>query len=627
MMLDYSIPRILKKIVNGFLYLMPGYLCTVESLTLHPISGYVEISGLTIRKKVSRETSVPFLFVPAISFFSSWKDLFMGHVTGRCVINQPQLTIDVESWMKTGLNRPPVERRHSRIRTWRQRLRQAAPFLIDSIEVLNGRLKVIHLEGQGTSTLELDSIQLIVRRVTNAGDPATISGTAHVLPQGTLQFSSEAYPFRDAPAGKLQAHAEGLALTAYNDLFRSHLNMEVVEGVLSGTANLQAANGVFSGDVIPVVERLRLNPTAHSGFFKRIEIGIANLVARRVRVSAHDRIAVKINVSGTLENLHGQVNALTAFFRNAFALTFNTRLNHLRYLKGGHVQEVEVQYGENHSRRVRSMVKEAGSRWLNDDVPQLAAALSYYTCFSLAPLLLLVTGIAGLTFGRDAIEGQLYDQLAGIMGTQSAQTIQSMVASAWKPSSGIWAVSISVITLLFGAFGVLSELKDGLNRIMRVDEPGDFVKILKTRMRFLGFILGIGFLLLVSLIASAAVATLGHALYGVLPFPKLILSAIDLSFSVSVITVLFAMIFKYLPSRSIAWKPVWVGSFFSAVLFTGGKFALGFYIARETVGSSYGAAGSVLIILLWVYYSALISYFGAEFTNVYAERTTAIPVP
>ena len=273
------------------------------------------------------------------------------------------------------------------------------------------------------------------------------------------------------------------------------------------------------------------------------------------------------------------------------------------------------------------ILKKACMRWLDHDVPQMSAALSYYTCFSLSPLLLLLTAILGLVFGRQAAEGRVFSEITGLVGAQSAQTIQSMVAAAWQPSKGVLALAVSAITLMFGAFGVLSELKDGLNRILHAREPGDWTAMIKVRFKFLGFILGIGFLLLVSLALSVAVAFIGHMFAGFLPFPQIVLQILDAALSLGVIMVLFAVIYRYLPNKEVPWRVIGVGSIVSALLFTIGKFALGLYLGRESVTSSYGAAGSILVILLWVYYSALISYFGAEFMAVFWEydRQPSIP--
>jgi membrane protein len=267
-----------------------------------------------------------------------------------------------------------------------------------------------------------------------------------------------------------------------------------------------------------------------------------------------------------------------------------------------------------------ALIKETASRWFEDGASSMSAALSFYTVFSLAPLLLLTVAIAGFVFGRQAAEGQIVDQLTGFMGTQAAQTIQSMMQAAQKPASGILATLVSVVTLLIGASGVLSELKDSLNRIWRVKVVSGIRAAIRGKILTFAMILAIGFLLLVSLVMSALMAAAGKYLGGVLPISETAMQLLNTVLSFVVITVLFAFIYKVLPDTSIAWSDVWIGSAVTSLLFSLGKLAIGLYLGKASVASSYGAAGSVLVVLLWVYYSAMILYFGAEFTWVYSQH-------
>jgi membrane protein len=267
------------------------------------------------------------------------------------------------------------------------------------------------------------------------------------------------------------------------------------------------------------------------------------------------------------------------------------------------------------------ILKETAKAWMNEGCPRMAAALSYYTLFSMAPLLLLTIAVAGLAFGQEATEGKILDQFRGLVGEESARALQSMIAAARSPWKSIWAASIGVITLILGATGVLSELKGALNKIWRAEETGHWADFIKDRAKLFVIVLGIGFLMLVSLLLSAMLALLGEWFAGHLPLPESAMHGVDFLFSFSVITTLFAMLFKYLPDIHIPWREVWIGAAGTALLFTVGKFALGFYLGKGGVGSSYGAAGSVMIILMWVYYSSMIFYFGAQFTRIYAERS------
>ena len=276
-----------------------------------------------------------------------------------------------------------------------------------------------------------------------------------------------------------------------------------------------------------------------------------------------------------------------------------------------------------HLKEVYSILKETASDWMEDKAPTLGAALAYYTVFSLAPLLIIAIGIAGLVFGREAAQGQIFDQLRGLLGDASGKAMEDMVQNASaKPATGIVATLIGVVTLLFGASGVFGQLQTSLNAIWDVQpKPGrGVVGIIRDRMLSFGFILVVGFLLLVSLLLTAAIALVGEWSGGMMPGMETLVQILNSVLSLAVITLLFAMIFKFLPDAKIAWHDVWIGAFITATLFTVGKFALGLYLGKSGVGSSYGAAGSLIVLLLWVYYSSQILFFGAEFTQVYANR-------
>ena len=277
-----------------------------------------------------------------------------------------------------------------------------------------------------------------------------------------------------------------------------------------------------------------------------------------------------------------------------------------------------------------TILKKTGSDWIEDQAPSLGAALAYYTVFSLAPLLIIAIAIAGLVFGQEAAQGQIFEQLRGLIGEESGKAMQDMVQNAnAKPATGVVATLVGVATLLFGASGVFGQLQTSLNTIWEVQpKPGrGILGILRDRVLSFGFILVIGFLLLVSLLLTAGIALLAQWFGGIFPGMEALAQVLNFVLSLALITLLFAMIFKFLPDAKIAWHDVWIGAFITAMLFTVGKFALGLYLGKSGVGSSYGAAGSLIILLLWVYYSSQILFFGAEFTQVYANRFGARVAP
>lgn len=265
--------------------------------------------------------------------------------------------------------------------------------------------------------------------------------------------------------------------------------------------------------------------------------------------------------------------------------------------------------------------REVYAEWSKDSALTLGAALAYYTIFSLAPLLVLVIAIAGLVFGRAAAQGEIVAQIGGLVGDAGARAIEGMIARASGPKAGVVATVASLVTMALGGSGVFGQLQSSLNRIWEAP-PAQTGLRGQVRRRVIAFsmILGIGFLLLVSLVLSAALAGLHDLIAAHLPMLSVLLPALNFALSFAVITTLFAMIFKVLPDVDMHWRDVWLGAAVTALLFTVGKTLIALYLGRASVTSVYGAAGSLVLILLWVYYSAQILFVGAEFTEVYSRR-------
>ena len=271
------------------------------------------------------------------------------------------------------------------------------------------------------------------------------------------------------------------------------------------------------------------------------------------------------------------------------------------------------------------LLKETYTQWSAAKPFQLAATLAYYTLFSLAPLLLIAIAVAGLVLGREATEQQILTTFQGLVGPQGAQAIQGLLHSASTPGSGILATVIGIITLLIGAGGVVGQLQESLNTIWEVEAKpkSGLWGLLRTRFVSFALVLGVGFLLLVSLLISAALTAMIQVMRGMLPGGEVLWHGLEFLVSLGLITLLFALIYKVLPDVEIAWRNVWIGAGMTALLFTVGKFLLGLYLGQKGITSPYGAAGSLVLVLLWVYYSGLIFFFGAAFTKVYASRYDA----
>jgi membrane protein len=274
-------------------------------------------------------------------------------------------------------------------------------------------------------------------------------------------------------------------------------------------------------------------------------------------------------------------------------------------------------------RGVYRLIRAAFSEWSDDKAPRLGAALSYYTVFALAPVLVVAISVAGLAFGQEAAQGQIMTELRAMFGPETALMVQEMLAKSAQRSAGIIGAVVGTATLLLGATAVMIELESALNVVWKVKpRAGQGVRgLIKNRILSLGLVLTLGFLLLVSLAASALLGALGGVLER-MSFPGAATVGQILSnlVTLGVITVFFALVFKYLPDAKIAWRDVWVGGLVTSVLFHVGKIGIGVYLGHATVGSTFGAAGSLAILLVWVYYTAQIVLLGAEITRQYALR-------
>jgi membrane protein len=273
--------------------------------------------------------------------------------------------------------------------------------------------------------------------------------------------------------------------------------------------------------------------------------------------------------------------------------------------------------------QIWKLISKSVVAWLDDYAPSMGAALAYYTLFSLAPLLIIAIAVAGLVFGQEAARGEIVAQIQGLIGREGAVAVQGLLKSANGPARDIVATLISTVMLVIGATTVFGELQSDLDRIWRVPAPAKengMWSLLRSRLLSFGLVLGLGFLLLVSLIVSAAIAAFGKWSYGFFEGREAYLHTLNFGISFAITTLLFAMIYKFMPRASIAWRDVWVGASVTSLLFEIGKFLIGLYLGTTSVASGFGAAGSLVVLLLWVYFSAQVFLLGAEFTWVYAHE-------
>jgi len=268
------------------------------------------------------------------------------------------------------------------------------------------------------------------------------------------------------------------------------------------------------------------------------------------------------------------------------------------------------------------LVKQVATSWLDDYVPSMGAALAYYTMFSLAPLLLIVVSVSGLVFGEDAARGEIQAQLQDLMGDRGAGAVQDLLASVREPAEGLTATAVGLVLLLVGATTVFAELQDALDRIWRL--PGrtrksGWLTLVRARLLAFGMILAVGFLLIVSLVASALLAAVGRRLDPVFGGWQTVVEVGNTFGGFLLVAFMFGLIYKFMPRKPVLAADVWLGALLAALLFTGGKYVIGAYIGRSDIASGFGAAGSLVVVLVWVYFSAQILLMGAEFTCVYAR--------
>jgi membrane protein len=273
-----------------------------------------------------------------------------------------------------------------------------------------------------------------------------------------------------------------------------------------------------------------------------------------------------------------------------------------------------------------ALFRDAASEWVDDKAPRLGASLAYYTLLSLAPLLVVAVGVAALAFGKKAVEGQLFWQIQSLLGRDGAIAVQGMIRNADQLGTGLLATVIGVLILLFAASSVVIELEDALNTIRHIPAPassgkwGGLIALLKDRLYSVAMVLGTGLLLLISLLVNTVISLLGSFFGSVLPVSERVLRLVEFVVGFCVTTMLFAAIYKFIPAVRLKWSDVFIGACVTSLLFTIGKQLIGIYLGKASFASTYGAAGSLVAVLVWVYYSAQLFFLGAEFTKVYTRR-------
>jgi membrane protein len=602
---------------------------TEPKLIVHDLSVLYRLNGRAQRLKLR-----------SFELEAQWKQLLRGAIEARSRVDAAELWLrlapsssgDDSHARGNRIAKRAKDRNEKRAdeSSWPRRIRQLPPIKIDSLTFTNCAIRLELLPIQPSSALLVQDLNLRAANLVNSKELrssllAKASGRARLMTSGDLAFSAEGYPLAEMPTFNIDMTVTNLALNELHDWLEELATIDVKRGVLNFSLEAAAAHGEIHGYVKPTFDHLQIEPPQPAGFFAKTKAYLVKLLAKIGRNRRKDRVATRIDFDGAFDAPDFDIwGAIGAFVRNGFMTAERASLEHRIWFAraGRSADEVRIHYGPKKHSTLGStlgLFKAALSRWNADSASRMAAALAYYMAFSVAPVLLLAITIAGFAFGRDAVQGKIVEQISGLVGTHSAETIQSMIQAAYRPGQGVIASIVSIVTLLFGAIGVFSELKAALNQIWRTEESGSVKEIVKKNVVFLGMMLGIGLLLAVSLIISTAIAAVGAYFGSFLPARQSILQFLNFAFSFGVVTILFAAIYRILPNTDIEWRDVWVGAAVTSLLFNLGKLGLGLYLGRSAVASEYGAAGSILIFLLWVYYSGLIFYYGAEFTAVYSE--------
>jgi membrane protein len=632
------LPRLLGHVIGFALRKVPGLHGRVEHVEMHLLEGRISLRGLVVTRASDHQVDAT-VEVDRLTVNLDWKRLLTGDLVADVRLDNPRMVLDVGTVLGGGAARPaphgpdwpglaPVP--------WQQKIRDVLAFRVN-VAATGGTLRLVDVPGLNGTHLDAAEVDLSVENLTNS---ARLSSTlltkavcrARIMSGGRLELHAKGYPLADEPTFDADIVLRGLDLVELGMVIRRHSGFAVKHGTLDAYVEAAAKDGKLQGYVKPVIQHLEVE-RSEPGLTAAMKQAGAKAATRLFEHEKDGRIATRIEFEGSVHRPEIDVlGAVGTFIRNAYLTPLVADLeDRLRFDRDGReARDVHVRYErpmKSGLRQTFEVIIDSARRWSEDQAARMGAALSYYTVFSIAPLLILIIAIAGLAFGRDAAQGRIMDEIGGLVGLQSAQAIQSMIKSASRPVHGIIATIISLIGLLGGASGVLSELKFALNKIFRTREVGGLRELVKQRLKLYGIVLGIGFVLTVSLAISAAVAAAGKFLGGLLPIPEFVMQVVNFVISFAVITGSFAMMYKFVPDVQLRWRDVWLGAGLTSFLFTVGKSLLGLYLGKGAVSSSYGAAGSVLIILLWVYYSALIFYFGAEFTKVYADRYGAKAVP
>jgi hypothetical protein len=528
-----ALPALLTWLANRGVRKIPGCRGRIQKVGIDFTAPSLVVRGLSLVKFNGSEPK-QLLDVSALTVGTEWVKILRGSLVGYIRLDAPRLLLDVEAIRAQSGNgaahsKSNRESNHQDNKEpWQEKVKQLPAFRLSSAVLTDGEVHLRGIPGQDGVDIRLESLNLSLDNITNSTRlaptlmaKATCNG--RVMTTGNLELRAEGYPLALTPTFNADFQTINIDLTEVRPLIENNSEIVVRRGFLDLYVEAAAANGHIQGYAKPIFDHLELEPRKHSGFAGKIKAWTAEAVAKLGKNEPKDRIATRLDFEGSLDDPKLDLtDAVLRFIRNSFATAEQASLEHgLWFSKAGSTaEEVRIHYGMEPPSRISvvlGLLKETVSRWSSDAAPRLAAALSYYTAFAIAPLLILAISIAGLVLGREAAQGKIVGQIGSLIGQQSAVAIQSMIHAANRPSKGIFAGLIGLVSLLAGATGVFSELKSALNMIWQTQERGNVKEIVKKNAVFVGMTLGIGFLLTVSLVLSAAIAGSANSLAGFFP--------------------------------------------------------------------------------------------------------------
>jgi hypothetical protein len=493
-----GLPALLTWLANVAMRRVPGIRGRVGRMQIDFIAPALSVKGVSV---VTLNGGAPGhrIEIGTLALSSRWNAILRGALVASLHVDAPRLLFNADGIRSCheGDGKKQKNQLDKSGRSWQEKLTQLPRFKVASAMLTGGEVRVAGVPGERGAEVSVDRLNLRAENITNSTELSPtlmtrLSADARLLSSGKFRLEAQGYPLAKVPTFNADLSSSDIDLSVLRNIILKAVDIDVRNGIAGLYVEAAAADGYISGYAKPVFDHLELEPPAHSGFFARLKVWAAKALTWLITNKRRDRIATRLDFEGAVDDPDFDItDAVLRFIRNAFSTAERASLEHrIRFLRAGKTPDEVIIRDQSEPRgRVSAffaLTKETVSRWSGDGAPRMAAALSYYTTFSMAPLLILAISIAGLVLGHDAAQGKIMDEIGGLVGPKSAAAIQDMLKGAGsRPSKGIVASIIGIVTLIAGASGVLSELKSALNTIWRTQEPGNVKELIKKNALFL----------------------------------------------------------------------------------------------------------------------------------------------